>query len=506
MRSNIGLYKQLFTEIKLLEQQYEDGGRSDSALATSVDDKKRELHTTLVAIEDEQKRIKDLEPKLQYVERECEEGSFTTNGFVTFEKRKDAERALGVRLSNDDDAWVLETPPAADDVRYHDFEKDDSQTATWQIIGYVAVGGLFFAFMPIVIAISNVSMAIASCPIIANALEATGMTETVGSLLKTAGLTIMMAMLPTFLSMIFQSFFTLKSDRWTQLRIQEYYFWFLVLFVLLATSVGSNLAETLNVLAHSPFEVFSLFAEMMPVTTHFYLNYVFMQPVTHAMNLTRYIPLIKFLGFRKVCDNEERAKMLAEPEDQDYYGMGSRSARFTLMLLIGIVFGTICPLMNVVVCFNFLTCRIIYGYLIPFAESRKTDQGGSHWCMQLDHLQIGILIYLVMMTGILAERANTKGPAVISAISFLWWFVAYRKFKAKLRWEKLPYITVVRDEQAARKAAEEAMRKGEYTEEDDTWIYGEQYKQPEMEWTPAKVEAEWKTEVEAEHMNDIVEK
>merc|ERR1712113_1175139 len=113
----------------------------------------------------------------------------------------------------------------------------------------------------------------------------------------------------------------------------------------------------------------------MPRTTHFYLNYVVLQPVTHAMNLTRYIQIIKFSAFRRLYD-DDMAKKLAEPEDQDYYGMGSRSARFTMMLLIGLIFGTICPIMNIVVLLNFLVCRLIYGYLLAYAEERKTDQGG----------------------------------------------------------------------------------------------------------------------------------
>jgi hypothetical protein len=281
--------------------------------------------------------------------------------------------------------------------------------------------------------------------------------------LQTIGLTIMMSMLPTFLVWVFQACYTLKADRWAQIQIQTYYFWFLVLFVLLTTSVGSNLTETLNTLAQSPFEVFSLLAEMMPVTTHFYLNYVILQPVTHAMNLMRYINLTKFLIFRKYHD-EPKAHDMAEPEDQDYYGIGSRSARFALMLLIGLVFGTICPLMNVVTLYNFITCRFIYGYLIPFQENRKDDMGGVHWCIQIHHMQLGLLIYLVMMTGILAERAETLGPCIISACSFLWWAIMYRYSHSTLRWEKLPYVEIVK----------------EYKPELKPVVY----EQPELVWKP----------------------
>merc|ERR1719421_220681 len=202
------------------------------------------------------------------------------------------------------------------------------------------------------------------------------MRSTVDGTLETIGLTIMMSMLPTFLAWIFQAFFSLKANRWEQIQIQTYYYWFLVLFVLLTTSVGSNLSATMSALAQSPFEVFSLLAQMMPVTTHFYLNYCVLQPVTHSMNLTRYINVIKYLIFNKVAASPEDARRMSEPEDQDYYGIGSRSARFTLMLLIGLVFGTICPLMNVVCFYNFICCRFIYGYLLPFQENRKDDMGG----------------------------------------------------------------------------------------------------------------------------------
>ena len=53
-------------------------------------------------------------------------------------------------------------------------------------------------------------------------------------------------------------------------------------------------------------------------------------------NLTRYMNLSKFLGFRAVF-TEEEAKKRAEPEDQDYYGFGSRSARWCINLLVGAV-------------------------------------------------------------------------------------------------------------------------------------------------------------------------
>merc|ERR1719420_1665987 len=111
------------------------------------------------------------------------------------------------------------------------------------------------------------------------------------------------------------------------------------------------------------------------------------------MNLLRYVPLSKFLGFRKIFDDEEDARAKAEPEDQDYYGLGSRSARFTINMVIGIVYSTLSPTVALLACMNFFCCRVFYGYLIPFAETKKPDLGGVFWVTKLEllHWQLHLL-------------------------------------------------------------------------------------------------------------------
>jgi len=252
----------------------------------------------------------------------------------------------------------------------------------------------------------------------------------------------MMSFLPTFLVMIFNSFFTLIASRWAQLYIQTYYFWFNVLFVLLVTAIGSSLTDFLEEVAESPFVIFSVLAQSLPLTTHFYLNYVGTQYVTHGMNLTRYINMIKYVLFKRMMDPED-ARALSEPEDQDYYGMGSRSARFAFMLVLPLVFCSICPLMTLMTFGNFALCKVIYGYLIPYAEMKKKDLGGNHFALQLIHIHLGLLIYIILMVGIMAERASNYGPAIISGLSFLWWIVSFIKFRTKLHWENLCYEDVV---------------------------------------------------------------
>jgi hypothetical protein len=251
----------------------------------------------------------------------------------------------------------------------------------------------------------------------------------------------MMSILPTFLLMIYE-LYTLKPVAWRQLELHRCYFWFLVVFVLLITCVGSDLMGTLECLAQRPFGIFSLLDNRMPLSTHFYLNYTIMQVLTHGMGLTRYVNLIKYKLFCNAgfgCPGggrSEAARFKSEPEDQDFYGIGSRSARLAFMLVTGLVYGTICPLMNFTVGCNFFACRTVYGYLMTCAEMRKNDIGGEHFVLQIKHVSQGLLIYIILNVGVIGNRAESHLPMTLAALSFFLWYVQYHKLQSK-RWYAL---------------------------------------------------------------------
>jgi len=272
-------------------------------------------------------------------------------------------------------------------------------------------------------------------------------------------LTLMVSFLPTFLVIIFYRFFALKAEAWLQHKVQLWYYYFNVIFVLLVTAVGSSLLKTVDELVKDPTSIFHLLADSMPTATHFYLNLYPTQWATHSMILMRYVQWGKFKMFETLHRHEEdedvRSKIahdLAEPEDQDYYGMGSRSARFTIMLVIGIVFCTLSPLMLILAFINFAFCRVAYGYLFNFAEIVKPDLGGPFFVSQLKHVQQSLFIYITLMAGVLFYRgydADGNGPGgtpgIIAGASFLYAIPMYNRFDRKFHWVDLPYEIVSRD-------------------------------------------------------------
>merc|ERR1740123_1324648 len=168
----------------------------------------------------------------------------------------------------------------------------------------------------------------------------------------------------------------------------------------------------------------------MPYATHFYMNFLVLAWATHAMGMMRYVPLTKFKIALKIWD-EEGAKQVAEPEDQDYYGLGGRSARWAIFMAIGIVYGTLSPPINVL-CF------------IYFAK-------------QMEHMFVALIIYGILMTGVLLQRAASYGPGVIAAGALVFAIISNFGFHGKYAWEKLPFEELADDESKYKKKEETAV-------------------------------------------------
>lgn len=354
-------------------------------------------------------------------------GVNTGTAFVRFQQKSDVELAARAQYGEDISEWCVSAPPAPEAIEWEALKAGSEAKVIMKIIGYLLVGVLYMGYLPAVIWISK----------IATSVDVGPLQPLWGAFAPTLGLQIMVAFLPTFLLLIFHFFFMFPDTTYSQQELQNWYFVFQVVFVILVTAIGPSLADFMKAIAENPLDVPLIFGKTMPLATHFYMNFIVLQWVSHFTNLTRNVNLIKYIIFGNMS-GWDKAKELSEPEDQDYYGMGSRSARFTINLCIGIVYGTLSPPITVLTFINFAVCRLVYGYLMCFAESKKPDSGGAFFVHQLKHVFWGNAIYCMTMTGVLLGRAETSGPGIIAAISLPYVLWSRVRFNTKYEWERLP--------------------------------------------------------------------
>lgn len=446
-------------ELEALWRQWEDKkqalekARFKARNANAVDADK----VTVVALQDE---LADLERQVQTEQLKVKskssvagpDGFHTSSGFVSFQDRSNATLALSMQLGQNADDWEISLPPEPNSVLYSDLQQGATSSQSFTILGYLLTAGLYMLYMPAVIGITQIAVTINMGPF----------QSLWQAFAPTVGLQVMVAFLPTFLILIFRFCFTLKDDVWAQQILQNWYFVFQVVFVILITAIGSSTKEFMQTMAEQPFEVFALLGSTMPPATHFYMNYLVLQWGAHALDLTRYVPLGKWFLFRSMFD-DETARQMSEPEDQDYYGIGSRSCRQTINLCIGIIYGTLSPPITVLAFLEFLVSRVFYGYLVIFAETRKPDLGGVFWVQQLRHVFVGSVIYVIMMTAVLIGRATSKGPGLIAAASLVHVIWSMQKFETAYSWQKLPFKELI-DPSQSQKSIKVKANAGEYVQ------------------------------------------
>merc|ERR1719162_1916248 len=210
----------------------------------------------------------------------------------------------------------------------------------------------------------------------------------------------------------------------------------------MVTAIGESVTAFLKEVATDPFSIFRILALTLPWSTHFYINYLILNMTFQVLNLWRYMNLFRYLMFSRIFESEV-ARSLSEPEDQDYWGIGARCTNFVIYFNIGLIFSTLCPVVAWVAFVMFALLRLTYGYLIPFAETRKSDQGGVYWETQLHHIFAGLFIYCILMIGVLLQNAPSKicGFVCIPTVIYVGW--CYHCFRNNFNWTMLPWEELV---------------------------------------------------------------
>lgn len=419
--------------------------------------------------------------------------------FVTFTRRRFQAIVLKMFGEEDKEEIIATIPPDPADIIWSDLMADPEHQVSKQFVGRVLTVILFFTVLPLtftITAYADFDVVRKQVPVLDHIQRNfVGFEAAWNGFVQASLLTTLMGLLPTALVFIFDNFYVLKARAKTQEKLQTWYFAFQVFFVLLVTAIGKSLLQTAWKLLTNPRSVFSLLAKTMPHSTHFYLNLFPLQMTTHTLQLIRIAPLFKFVALKKTyqispeivkmlagntgkLENDEEsaeslAKENAEPENQCDYGMGARFARFSLLLTTAVVFSTLSPLITILGWLNFGLSRVVYTYLLVYAETRKPDLGGEFWINAMSQCFMGLVIYVTLMTGVLYECCTNWIPGAISLSCFAYLWVKWRQFSRQFRWESLAFANL-----------------GEVATELTRTPTATNYKQPELPAPPEEKEDE----------------
>mmetsp|Transcript_76031 Transcript_76031/g.180944 ORF Transcript_76031/g.180944 Transcript_76031/m.180944 type:complete len:765 (+) Transcript_76031:130-2424(+) len=379
----------------------------------------REIHGKIL---EEQDRLS--------VMTEDDRASCHGNGFVTFEEPRCAEVAMQLQFSSSREEWIVSSPPLPSEVEWANLTWERPDMIRKRVIAYVLLATLFVLYLPVVMLITNVAEMIDL-----------GFAQPIWKgIAPSVGLQVMVSVLPSLLLMIIRPFLLPVSETESQSHLAMWYFWFQLVFVVLSAPVGDSILPVLKMVTTDLLSFMRLLGTTLPSATHFYMNYMILKWFSHFCDLVRPSVLAKFLVYKRFYTNEREAKESAEPEDQNFHGIGARAARWSVVLTIGIVLSTVSPLICLLTWIDFQICHLCYGYLLFYAETKKSDQGGEIWVEQLRHIFVALGLYSLLMTGVLIEKGTPAAAVIAFAASCRLPWYGYR-FE-QLMWRNLPITTV----------------------------------------------------------------
>eukprot|EP00930_Biecheleria_cincta_P105937 TRINITY_DN9904_c0_g2_i3.p1 TRINITY_DN9904_c0_g2~~TRINITY_DN9904_c0_g2_i3.p1 ORF type:complete len:806 (+),score=126.94 TRINITY_DN9904_c0_g2_i3:118-2535(+) len=367
----------------------------------------------------------------------------TDVGFVTFQSRRTARLASREQLATDPTTFAMQAAAAPESIIYESLMVSRGEAR--EKGGWLCVACLFLAFAPLVVIISsalNLNSLQQIIPAVGDLRQQFPILNRLAEgVLATFALNLLMGLLPYTFLIISRTFFRPVSHGHAQLHVQNFYFSFMAVFVLLVTSLSKGLVSTLIFVAQQPTAIAPLLAETLPLSSHFYMNYLVLGSFSCVSELLRPGVFAKYLRYRAQLEREP-ARALAE--QQSVY-LGQRVGKSALMLVITLVFCSLNPIIIVPAAAYFLTEHLAHGYLCYFAEPKQSDLGGAFWVQSLKQIHLGLLIYVLLMVGVCAPRGIEFVISLVPNLAFIYW--SWRRLDRDFLWQDCPLDTLLQTDQ-----------------------------------------------------------
>lgn len=222
-------------------------------------------------------------------------------------------------------------------------------------------------------------------------------------------LAILMALLPMILTVMATSEGHVRYSSIT-LSVMSKFFFFLVINVLLVSTLSGSFLKTWNQISKSGFNFFQiidLLSENLPAASTFFITYTLLKGFTG--------PVLELLQITPLILNFLFTTLLAKSPRQIWDIQGRLiSANYgiifppqTLMFCIGIVFSTMAPLILPFVTFYFIMFYFVYRHQFLYIYHQPIETGGLAFPKAVKQSYTGIFISEITILGIFLAKQAT---------------------------------------------------------------------------------------------------
>ncbi|KAJ5098273.1 hypothetical protein N7532_005274 [Penicillium argentinense] len=213
-----------------------------------------------------------------------------------------------------------------------------------------------------------------------------------------------------------------------ELITQNFFFAFQVIQVFLVVTLASAATSVVTSIIEDPTSAASLLANKIPRASNFYISYIILQGLSFSAGaLLQIAGLIvgKLLG--KFLDNTPR-KLYNRWSSLAGLGWGTVYPVLSLLLVIGIIYSCIAPLVMGFATIGLYLFYFAYRYNLLYVSNADIDTQGRAYTRALQHITVGCYLLIVCLIGLFAMASGDNqiavGPLILMVI-FLVFIVLY---------------------------------------------------------------------------------
>lgn len=193
---------------------------------------------------------------------------------------------------------------------------------------------------------------------------------------------------------------------------QGFYFTFLIIELVLVTSISSGLLAVIPVIANNPVQITSTLATNLPKAANYFFNYLIIQALGFSGSaLFQYLRLL-FVTFiwpwYSQTPREEAWFQITIPHQM----WANVIALWTNFAVIGLIYSIIAPLVLIFVSALFLIFFVAYRHNYYFVQRNKVDTHGMVFNRALQQLFAGVYILEITLIGLFFLVRNTNDDVV----------------------------------------------------------------------------------------------
>jgi len=230
-----------------------------------------------------------------------------------------------------------------------------------------------------------------------------------------------MMVLPIILRLLAQ-FEGIPKRTGVELSLMSRFFIFQVVHSFLIVTISSGIIAALPGLLNNPGQFPSLLAQNLPLASTFFLTYILLQALSGTAGgflqlVTLVLHYVKLYILGSTPRSIYRLKYGAQTVT-----WGTLFPSITLLVVIGLGYSIIAPIMNGLIFVTFLLFYMLYKYLFLWVmeQPMSSDTGGLFFPKAIHHIFIGLYVEQVCLAALFILARNERGkPSALAEGAFM---------------------------------------------------------------------------------------